>query len=106
MSAIPTLGAQLHKLREATGLPGWKVGAAAGMDSAALSKIENGKRLPTKEQLAALAKYFQVPVGPLETLRIAEDVLRQYANDPAWPAVASMIAEAGREYRVSKSRKM
>jgi transcriptional regulator with XRE-family HTH domain len=36
------------------------------MDSGLLSKIENGKRPPTQEHLAALAKFFKLPVGPLE----------------------------------------
>jgi len=42
------------------------------MDSGLLSKIENGKRLPTQEQLAAPAK--KVPGGPLEARRVAEEI--------------------------------
>ena len=97
------LGEQLRKLREQAELPGWKVAAAAEMDSTLLSKIENGKRLPTQDQLAAMAKFFKVEAGPLEARRIVEELMRKHGDNPALAhAAAAILREEGSEYRVSK----
>ena len=97
-----TLGEQLRRLREKADLPGWKVAAAAEMDSTKLSKIENGKRLPTAAQLAALAKFFKVPVEPLETRRLAEDMMKWYGGHPGFEAATAIVREEAGEYRVKK----
>jgi transcriptional regulator with XRE-family HTH domain len=100
--ALP-LGEQLRLLREKAGVPGREVAAAAQMDSAAFSKIENGKRLPTQDQLAAMAKFFKVPLQPLEARRIVEELLRKHGDNPALThAAAAILREDGGEYRVSK----
>ena len=97
-----TLGGQLRRLREKADLPGWKVAAAAEMDSTKLSKIENGKRLPTAAQLAALAKFFKVAVEPLETRRLAEDMMKSYGAHPGFEAASAIVREEAGEYRVKK----
>lgn len=97
-----TLGEQLRRLREGTGLPGWEVAGAARMDSTHLSKIENGKRLPTAAQLAALAKFFKVPLAPLETRRLAEDMMKWYGGHPDFAAATALVREEAGEYRVKK----
>ena len=97
-----TLGAQLRRLRETADLPGWKVAAAAEMDSGLLSKIETGKRLPTQMQLAALAKFFDVPAGLLEQRRLAEEMLRRYGDHPEIDAATTILREEVGEYRVKK----
>jgi len=68
------------------------------MDGAKLSKIENGRLLPTSVQLAALAKYFGVPVGPLEARRLAEEVLKAYGGNPAFAEATAIIREEAGEY--------
>ena len=96
------LGEQLRRLREGTGLPGWEVAAAARMDSGLLSKIENGKRPVTQVQLAALAKFFKVPAEPLETRRLAEEMMKWYGGHPEFAAAAAIVREEAGEYRVKK----
>lgn len=112
VASSEALGSQLRRMREAVGVVGWRAAAAAEMDSAKLSKIENGWLLPTPPQLAALAKYFRVPVGPLEARRLAEEVLKAYAGNPALVEATAIIREEAGEYdannlsaRVSKSAK-
>jgi transcriptional regulator with XRE-family HTH domain len=100
----PSLGEQLRALRQAANKPGWEVAAAAKMDSGLLSKIENGKRLPTPAQLVAFASLFGVPHAPLEARRVAEDMKRRYGGHPDFvAAAAAILRESGGEYRVKKT---
>ena len=92
----------MRALREKAGVPGWLPAAAAGMDSALLSKIENGRRLPTQEQLAALAKFFKAPVGLLEMRRVSEDMMRRYGDHPHFAAATAILREEAGEYRAKK----
>ena len=103
---MQTLGEQLHRLREAAGRPGWEVAAAARMDSGLLSKIENGKRPATQAQLAALAKFFKVAVEPLETRRLAEDMMKWYGAHPGFEAATAIVREEAGEYRVKNKPAM
>lgn len=93
------LGEQLRLLRGKADVPGWKAAGAAEMDSTLLSKIENGKRLPTQEQLAALAKFFKVPFEPLEARRLAEEMRKWHGDNPAFAAASAILREEAGEYR-------
>ena len=66
------LGKWLRELRHGRGVPLRIVAAAAEMDTALVSKVELGQRLPTEKQTAALAAYFSVPPEEMEAKRIAE----------------------------------
>ncbi len=70
------------------------------MDSTLLSKIENSKRLPTQNQLAALAAFFKVPLADLSALRIAEEMTKRYGNTAEFAAAAAIVQERSGEYRV------
>src|SRR4051812_13612506 len=87
------LAAQLRRLREESGEPGWRVGAAAEMDSTLLSKIENGRRRPTAAQLAALAQFYGVDAGRLESLRLAEEIMEKYGASPELAAAGAILQE-------------
>jgi transcriptional regulator with XRE-family HTH domain len=93
---------QLRQLRKQIKVPLWVPAAAAKMDSTLLSKIETGKRLPTPEQLAALTRYFKVPVEPLETRRLAEEMLKSYGAHPGFGAASAIVREEAGEYPVKK----
>lgn len=97
------LGAQLRRLREQAGAPLWKAGAAAEMDSALLSKIETGKHPVRADQLVKLAAFFRVPLDPLETQRLAEEMARHYGSHPGFGAAAAIVQEKAGEYHVNKS---
>ena len=101
-AAREPLGTQLRRLREGRALPIRVPAAAAEMDPTLLSKIENGKRLPTEAQTAALAKFFGVPAEPMHGARIAESFLREHSGHPAFAQASALIQEAAGEYRVKK----
>ena len=69
------------------------------MDSALLSKIELGQRLPTVSQLAALAKFFGLDAAALEARRLAEELWRTHGDNPAFAEATAMISETVGEYR-------
>lgn len=97
-----SLGEELRRLRAHSGCPGREVAAAAEIDSALLSKIENGKRLPTQKQLAAIAKFFGAPQAELEARRLAEEMKRQFGDSPQFVAATTLLQEEAGEYPVKK----
>lgn len=88
-----TIGLILKEIREEIGLPMQTVQQNAGIDLTQLSRIENGKRLPTVEQIQRLAKLYnfdesrlliqresdkiinslEFPELAIESLKVAED---------------------------------
>jgi hypothetical protein len=75
------------------------------MDSTLLSKIELGRRLPTQEQTAALAKFFDADVNEFESMRMAEKFLNDNGHNPAAAALAATrIHETAGEYFVKTKR--
>jgi hypothetical protein len=71
------------------------------MDSTLLSKIELGQRLPTREQTAALAKFFLIALTELESMRMAEKFLSDNGHNLEAVALAmTRIQERAGEYRV------
>ena len=100
---ITALGPFLRGLREKRGVAQWKVGAAAGMDSTLLSKIELGDRLPTQEQAALLARFFGVPAPEVEARRIAAKFWQEHAENPAVGEAVQQIQETAPAYVVNKS---
>jgi HTH-type transcriptional regulator, competence development regulator len=55
---MKTIGTILRELREAKGLLLREVGASLSIDPTILSKIERDGRMPTKEQVKALAEFY------------------------------------------------
>lgn len=56
---MKTIGTTLRGLREANGLLLREVGAKISIDPTILSKIERDERMPTKEQVKALADFYK-----------------------------------------------
>lgn len=56
---LKTIGATLRELREEKGLLLREVGAQLSLDPTILSKIEQDKRMPTKEQAKALGEFYK-----------------------------------------------
>src|ERR1700722_12926024 len=104
LATVRTLGQMLRKLRTDRKQPMWTPAAAAGMDSSLLSKIELGRRLPTDEQAAALARHFGVPKEQMQGALMAEKFLKDAAKNPAAVALAlTRIAEGAGEYHVNRT---
>lgn len=57
-----TMYAQYVKLRDRAGLTDGSVAANTGMTSAALANWKAGKYTPKIDKIAALAKFFEVPI--------------------------------------------
>jgi transcriptional regulator with XRE-family HTH domain len=104
LAKFTSLHVQLRSLREARGLPLRLPAAAAEIDSALLSKIELGQRLPTRAQLAALTRFYGIENGPFEARRLAEEMLRSHGDDPALAEATAIIREEAGEYRVKNIR--
>jgi len=60
---LAILGGRLRSLRHGAGLSGQDVWSRTGIDPGNLSRIENGKRVPTLQTLVALADLYEVPVA-------------------------------------------
>lgn len=58
-SILKTIGIILRELRESKALLLREVGAILAIDPTILSKIEQDKRMPTKEQVKALADFYK-----------------------------------------------
>jgi transcriptional regulator with XRE-family HTH domain len=58
-STLKTIGTTLRELRESKGLLLREVGAKLSLDPTILSKIEQDKRMPTKEQVKSLANFYK-----------------------------------------------
>jgi HTH-type transcriptional regulator, competence development regulator len=63
---LKTTGELIRELREKSGLLLRQVAAEIEIDQALLSKIERGERMPTKDQIVRLAKFYNVDMD--ETL--------------------------------------
>jgi len=82
-----------------------QVSVKTDIDSPLLSKIERGERLPTKEQIKKLSKFYGIDKFMLETKCTAERILRDYgANVITYNAVV-MVQEALHKYSVKETDK-
>lgn len=87
-----TFGTEIRKIREAKGLLMRQLAAALEVDTAMISKIENGLRHATKKQVHAFAKVLDVDYAKLESLWMGYkiyDMLQDVDN----PADALTVAE-------------
>jgi transcriptional regulator with XRE-family HTH domain len=89
----PRFGEWLRELRQKKDLALREVAAAVGMDQAHLSKAELGQRLPTEEQVKALALFFKINPEEMEARRLAEKLLRELEDSPAGPAAFNILRE-------------
>jgi len=92
----PRFGVWLRELRQENGLALREVAAAVGMDQAHLSKAELGQRLPTEEQVKALAVFFKIKPEEMEARRLAEKLIRELEGSPAGLAAFNILREEPR----------
>ena len=69
-----TFGEYLHKLRIEKGFTLTQLGALLGIDSGALSKIENGKRKLDEKILPKIANEFNLDIKNLKNEFISEQI--------------------------------
>ncbi len=80
-----SLGVIFRQKREEKGLLIRQVAAVTEMDQALVSRIENGDRLPTKEQLNKLAGLYDLDLKETYSSWLAERMIRDYGNEPYAP---------------------
>lgn len=85
------LGEWLRALRRSRDLPLRVVAAAAEMDTALLSKIELGQRLPTETQTTAFAAFFCIPNEEIAAKRIAEKFWMEHGKSKGAARAAALI---------------
>lgn len=88
------LGERLRGLRRSRNETLREVAASAAMDPALLSKIERGQRLPTTDQLTALARHLRVAEAGLQAERIAVDFCTRYGDSAYSREAVRIIQEA------------
>jgi len=84
------LGALFRRKREEKGLLIRQVAAVTELDQAIISRIENGERSPTKEQVLKLAGLYNLDIKETMSAWLAEKMIRDYGDEP-------FISEALRE---------
>lgn len=96
---MKTTAELIRELREKNGLLLRQVAAEIEIDQALLSKIERGERLPTKEQVIKLAKFYKVDLD--ETLVIFfSDKLVYEVQDEDVALKAMQVAEKKINYLI------
>jgi len=72
---------QTKRLRKEKGVPLRVVAACLNIDQAILSKIENGKRNATRENVAKLAKYYKVNENDLVVSWLSDKLLYEFEDE-------------------------
>jgi Fic family protein len=77
-------GTYITEWRVAKGLTTSALSQLVGIDAALVSKYENGKRMPSENHIAALAKGMQIPLSELRAKFLADKIagLLQYEISP------------------------
>jgi transcriptional regulator with XRE-family HTH domain len=111
----PSLGVIFRLKREEKGLLIRQVAAVTEMDQALVSRIENGDRLPTREQLNKLAGLYDLDLKETYSTWLAERMIRDYGNEPFAPEAfreahdqilkhSSRVAEPGISFSISPDK--
>ncbi|MCC5805314.1 MAG: helix-turn-helix domain-containing protein [Opitutales bacterium] len=93
-----TIGETLRELRKAKGLSMRRTAAAADLDQAALSRIENGRRLPTEAQLAALAAIYGQDLPKLLAINAFSEIKEKHGSAPYYADCVSLLHEDAAAY--------
>ena len=90
---METLGDIIRVEREKRGLLLRQVGAALDVDQALISKYERGERIPTKEQVARLAKYYKFDLNDLMAAWLADKILNELQNEKMALRAVKLVEE-------------
>lgn len=76
------IGLLFRRMREEKGLLIRQVAAVTELDQAIISRIENGDRIPTKEQVMKLAGLYNLDTNEIMSAWLAEKMVRDYGTEP------------------------
>ncbi len=74
-------GNTLKHYREKNNLTGIKASSLLKIDASLLNRFENGKRLPTKEQLAKIAKTYKIQIKELQIEWLSEKIYKDLEGE-------------------------
>lgn len=94
-----TLFTYIKSQRRALGLKTKDIAASLGIDQALISKFENGKRLPTKEQVIRLANLLDIKEHDLLVLYTKELLLKYLNPDEVALEALSLVQEEFTAYK-------
>ncbi len=95
------LGTLFRSRREEKGLLVRQVAAVTEVDQAIISRIENGDRLPTRDQAQKLAALYDLDIKKILTFWLAEKIIREYGDEPFSPD-AFRQASNELQFRITK----
>jgi transcriptional regulator with XRE-family HTH domain len=101
---METVGHLLKAKREAKGLLLRQVAAYLDIDQAILSKIENGNRKPTKEQIPKLAEILGINKKELMVQFLSEKIAYEIADEDC-ATQALKVAEEKVKYIKAQNKK-
>ena len=81
LDAIASVGNVLKEIREINNFSLQDVTRVTGINYTLLSRIENGKRLPTKEQIKKLASFYKFNEKELITHLISDKIIYEIKNE-------------------------
>ena len=103
MNVSKTVGTILRELRETKGLFLREVGAKLSLDPTILSKIEQDKRMPTREQVKSLANFYKDQKNEV-IIAWLSDKLYYEVQDEDLALQAMHVAEEKIKYQKGKQK--
>ena len=94
MQRSKTIGEILRELRDGKDLLLREVGAKLSIDPTILSKIERDERMPTKEQLKALADFYKEQKNEVIIACLSDKLVHEVENEDL--ALQAMIVAEGK----------
>lgn len=100
---ITTFGKHLRILRENAGLTLKEVAANNEMDISLLAKIERNERLPTKQWIKKIAKYFNIDETELLNEFLSDQIAYKILDEESDLSILK-VAERKVKYRITKNK--
>lgn len=101
---MKTIGSILRDLRETKGLLLREIGAELSLDPTILSKIEQDKRMPTKEQVKALADFYKDQRNEVIIAWLSDKLYYEVQNEDL-ALQAMQVAEEKIKYNIKEKKK-
>lgn len=101
-----TFGAYLRQKRKQMGLTLTQLAARLGLDSANLSKIENGKREFDEKRLSILAEVFDADIDELRDEFYSEQIAKKLYENRCSDNVLKLAEEKVKYYKNKNSKQM
>lgn len=101
---MQTIGSTLKSIREEKGLLLQDVTSITGINKTLLSRIENDKRLPTREQVNLLCNYYKVHKNEIIVQWLSDKIVYEM-QDEDLALVAMQVAEEKVTYIKAQKKK-